>query len=56
MAPSPVLTIWLNCITPLYQAAAFVSWRAMALVAMTTIMAYIPGRALGAIQNQVYER
>ena len=50
------LVFWLHFITPPHQVGAFVPWRAMALVAVTTVVGYVLGRALGAIWNWVHER
>lgn len=47
---------WLHFITPPYQVGAFVPWRAMGLVALTTTVGYVLGRVLGAIWNWAYER
>lgn len=45
---------WLHFIAPPYEVRLFVPWRAMTLVAVTTTVGYVFGRALGAIWNWVH--
>lgn len=45
---------WLHFIAPPYEVGLFVPWRAMMLVAVTTTIGYVFGRALGAIWNWVH--
>lgn len=45
---------WLHFIAPPYEVGLFVPWRAMMLVAVTTTVGYVFGRALGAIWNWVH--
>src|SRR5690348_4583439 len=40
---------WLHFITPPYQVGAFVAWRAAALIAVTSVVGYVIGRALGLV-------
>lgn len=47
---------WLHFITPPYQVGAFVVWRAIVLIAVTTTVGYVFGRVIGAIWNWVHER
>lgn len=47
---------WLHFITPPYQVGAFVVWRAIVLIAVTTTVGYVLGRVIGAIWNWVHER
>jgi hypothetical protein len=47
---------WLHFISPTHQVGAFVPWRAMALVAVTTAVGYVLGCALGVIWNWAHER
>ena len=44
---------WLHFITPPYQVGAFVPWRSVALIVVTTSLGYVFGRAIGAVWNQL---
>jgi hypothetical protein len=46
---------WLHFLTPPYQVGAFVGWRAIALIAVTTTVGYVFGRVIGAIWNWVHD-
>ena len=47
---------WLHFITPPYQVGAFVSWRAVALIAVTATLGYLFGRFAAVIWNRLQGR
>ena len=47
---------WLHFIRPPYQVGAFVFWRAIALIAVTSTLGYMFGRIIGAIRNGLHRR
>ena len=47
---------WLHFITPPYQVAAFVLWRALLLIVVTAAMAYVFGGLIAVIWNRLHDR